>query len=190
MRRLAVLFAAELLGACAPPAPTTDLPGGLIGSFLFTGTLVTPGMDAGAGVPQTTCDLDGGALAPSATLSFFAGMSEGPDAGQIWWELEGASPVLGSATDGGFVVAVRSTAPVASCNCAAALTETVAGFWPPGDGGSAPSVPVLQITGWLDDRIDPDPADTGGCALDGGAACQFGCDVVYALDGLPGQPGS
>ncbi|MHB1845301.1 MAG: hypothetical protein ACYCWW_10765 [Deltaproteobacteria bacterium] len=179
-----------LLG-CAPPPPPVDLPGTLIGSFAFTGTLLSEGADAGLGMPTTTCDLDGGAVVAAPTLFFYAGLSVGPKPGAVWWELEGATAQPGVALDGGFSVAIQSTAPLSSCGCTAALTETIAGSWPASDGGGGggPKVPVLSLTGWLDDRLDPEPADTGGCAADAGPSCTVGCDVVYALTAVPGQPG-
>ncbi len=148
---------------------------------------------------------DGGALSPSPTLSFYGFLStEGPVA---YWQVENGPLQDGGASGGSFQASVASSAPVPGCNCVAGLVETTFLAQSLADGGVAPSFgvavpdavpdaglgPIPEMTGWLDDRYVPDPTQSPACLPDAGedSGCVLGngCDVVYALTAVPGQPG-
>ncbi len=196
-----VLLAA--VAACTSPPPPPAVPGSFVGAFQFTATLVAP--DAGpAGLPATTCpiDLDAGFQAPPASVTFYAYLGQQVDAGAVYWQILGGPVATGTETDGALAVDVQSCAPVTGCGCVASVTEHVAfaQTWP--DGGVAPvlSVPVLQLSGWIDDAFSVQAAaciDAGTglqlCTQDEGPGCGLGpdgsCDLVYTLVGVPGLPG-
>jgi hypothetical protein len=191
--------------ACTAPAPPPNLPGTFVGSFAFSGNLLLPGQDAGAGAPQTSCivGLDGGSVNPTVTLSFFAYVSEAPDAGSVWWQQvsNGSSGPIqeGSLDGGGFTIPISSCAPMASCGCVGSVDETVAIWQTLSDGGTPGSLllPVLLFSGWIDDRLEAVPSaaclDGGGaqataCFADAGLGCGLDCDLVYTLSAVSGSP--
>jgi hypothetical protein len=199
--------------ACTAPAPPPNLPGTLIGPFAFSGSLLLPGQDAGMNIPETTCVVvpDGGSLNPSATLSFYAYVSEALDAGDVWWQLisngsifssecPGCGPLQrGSLDGGGFTIPISSCAPLASCGCVGAVDETVTVWQSLPDGGIPGSLltPVLSFSGWIDDYLaaaagaaclDGGGAQSSVCLPDAGLGCGINCDLVYTLSAVPGAP--
>jgi hypothetical protein len=217
MRRIAILGVAGglaagwlIVQACGSNTPT--LPGQFLGTFFFTGTLVT---DAGGGL-VTTCqvaiplpdggsvqngDGDGGADGGSIGAFFFPTSPQFYaqlsllDGGEVVWELLGTTAAdggallqMGPAQGGGFTVVTFTQALVSGCDCTAGLTETIA--LSAGDGGLVPGLSFLG--GTIDDRLDPDAglsADAGPvCVSDAGFGCQLGCDLIYVVTGVPGRP--
>ena len=175
-----------LLGACGSDTPT--LPGQFLGSFFFTGNLVS---SAGGGL-STTCLIDGGALFFPISPQFYAEVSLLADAGQVVWQ-----PVGPPAQDGGvfraigmvqgsaFTVVTSTQALVSGCDCTASLVETIS--LSAGDAGLVPGLPTLG--GTIDDRLDPNAGDAGPvCVADAGPGCQLGCDLIYQVTGVPGRP--
>jgi hypothetical protein len=180
------------------------MPGQLIGSFAFTGTLI--GSDGGPnGEPATTCLLDGGPIVVTSTITFWAYLSQDPAAGVIWWDLyRGTGIIDGGLVGSTFTLAVPSSTPeLSGCglpatgtppaptNCVGKILESVQGWQtlPDGtrpDGGF--NLPVLQLAGWLDDRLDPDLSRTPVCSADAGYGCGLACDLVYGFTGVPGTP--
>ncbi|MHB8419215.1 MAG: hypothetical protein ACYDCL_14155 [Myxococcales bacterium] len=202
MRAAAAAGLLALAGCTSPPPPPT-LPGSFVGAFQLTATLVPPGEDAG--LPQTTCplDLDAGFSAPPSSLTVYAYLSEAADAGGIEWQILGGPAEPGTLTGGAFSVQVESCAPITGCGCVAAVAEQVVLSQRLPDGGPAPalSVPVLSLTGWIEDTLSTAAAgclDAGtgqqACSEDAGPGCGLGaggsCSVVYQVVGVPGLPGS
>ncbi len=212
--RLALLGFALAL-ACTVPAPAPNLPGTFIGSFAFSGSLLPLGqVAAGANVPETTClvGLDGGLLTPTESLSFFAYLSEDPDAGTVWWQLisngtflSTQCPECGPIQSGVLgrwdltLGPVTSCAPASSCNCVGSVDETVVLWQTLSDGGATGSLllPVVSLSGWIDDRLGAVASaacvDGGGtqsnvCSEDAGLGCGLDCDLVYTLTAVPGSP--
>ena len=190
-----------IVQACGTNTPT--LPGEFLGSFLFTATLVE---EAGPG-QVTTCQVaiplpDGGTAGGDAGVLFFptnpqfyAELSLLADAGEVVWQLTGTSSsdggpltVVGSVRASGFTVVTSTQALVSGCGCTAGLEETIS--LSAGDAGLAPGLSFLS--GTIDDRLDADAglaADAGPvCASDAGFGCQLGCDLIYEVTGVPGQP--
>lgn len=199
-RRVLPLLLALGLASC-PPTPPPEPPGNFLGSFLFTGQLLAAGEDGGTpGSPWTTCALDGGPLTPAISLSFYASLSSDPDGGLVSWQLEGGLPESGVLEGAGFQVVIQSAAPVPGCGCVGAVAETIAAHQLTLDGGSVDGGfvrPIVTLTGWLDDRLtaasNVDLSAVSGegaaCLPDAGGGCALGCDLVYSLTGVPGQPG-
>ena len=170
-----------LLAACPNSSP--NLPGEFLGSFQFTGTMVTTG-DGG-----TTCLVDGGALSFPATVQFYAQFSL-LDAGAMIWQLQNALPVQGTLSGNQFTETTDTVALVSGCNCAADLNETVT---LQADGGFVLGAPLLF--GLVDDRLDPAAElDAGpvcgspdaGVPVDAG--CGLACDLIYEVSGVPSEP--
>jgi len=155
----------------------------------------------------TTCEVaiplpDGGTVGSDAGVLFFptspqfyAELSLLADAGEVVWELSGTSipdggalRETGSVQAGGFTVITYTQALVSGCGCTAGLKETIT--LSAGDAGLVPGLSFLS--GTIDDRLDPDAglaADAGPfCSSDGGFGCQLGCDLIYEVTGVPGQP--
>lgn len=196
----AALGLALLIAGCPPNPPPPRPPGTFLGSFSFTGQLVLAGQDGGdPQLPATTCELDGGPVTPVSSLAFYASLSEEVDAGTIGWQIDGALPQIGTLAGASFRVVTRSPAPMPNCGCVAEVTETIVGSQLTKDGGAldgAFSVPILTLAGWIDDRLSADPSvdlsqaqnEGPACLPDAGAGCALGCDLVYVLTGVPGQP--
>jgi hypothetical protein len=210
-----VLLACGLAFACTVPAPAPNLPGKFVGSFAFSGALLAAGqVGGGANFPETTClvNLDGGLLNPTQTLSFFAYLSEDPDAGRVWWQLvsngtpfSSQCPECGPIETGALgpwsltLGPVSSCVPASGCSCVGSVDETVILWQTLSDGGATGSLltPVLSLSGWIDDRLNAvasaDCQDAGGtgsnvCSADAGLGCGLDCDLVYTLTAVPGEP--
>ncbi len=209
-----MFFCLGWFSGCACPVPTPVLPGSFVGSFLVTGALVPSGAP---GEPATSCavaiccpladggeacgpdvlgaagctvNADGGALSPQPALSFYGFLSEDLDAGVAFWEVEGGPLVDGGLSGGAFTATLASSGLVPGCGCAAGLTETTFLAQTFADGGVAPGFgsPVPGLAGWLDDRYRVDSTQSPACEPDAGPGCGLGCDVVYRLTAVPGQP--
>jgi hypothetical protein len=190
-----------IVQACGTNTPT--LPGQFLGSFLFTANLV---VEAGPG-QVTTCQVaiplpdggvtggDGGVLFFATSPQFYAELSLLADAGQVVLQLTGTfGPDGGPLTDtgsvqgSGFTVVTSTEALVSGCGCTAGLTETIS--LAAGDAGLVPGLSFLS--GTIVDRLEADaglPLDAGPmCASDAGPGCELGCDLVYVVTGVPGQP--
>jgi hypothetical protein len=193
MKRRLLALLLGLLTACPnQPRARPSMPGEFLGSFAFTGTLVGPEGSPGGG-PGTTCLLDGGPIAAASSISFYAFLSQEPDSGVIWWFLNGGSGVVDGGLAGSlFWLSVSSsTPPLAGCGCVGSILEKIQGSQVV-PGGMNPEggldLPVLQLSGRLDDHLAPDPTQSPVCSEDAGLGCGLECDLVYALTAVPGQP--
>jgi hypothetical protein len=166
------------------PNSSPNLPGEFLGSFIFTGQMVSGG-DGG-----TTCLVDGGALSFPASVQFYAQLSLSDGGAVMWWQLENALPVEGAVQGSTFSETTQTVALVSACNCAASLQETVTLT---SDAGLVLGLPLLF--GVVDDRLDPTPELQSGpvCgSVDAGvpvdAGCGLACDLIYEVSGVPSQP--